>query len=72
MVCAMKIRRTYQDFYIATERISNRRNLVNVLDEGMESNQDTVLQYIFDILGMKKNLKVIIYQYSPFSFLIPL
>ena len=34
--------------------------LINVLDEGMDSNQDTVLRYIFDILGMKKNLKVII------------
>jgi hypothetical protein len=26
----------------------------------MDSNQDTVLRYLFDTLGMKKNLKVII------------
>jgi len=56
----MKICSTYQDFQIATVRISNRKFLIDVFIEGMDSNQDTVLRYIFDILGMKKNLKVII------------
>jgi len=56
----MKIRSTDQDFQIAPVRISNRKILIDVFIEGMDSNQDTVLRYLFDILRMQKNLKVII------------